>query len=157
LIAAPLYAPVNNQQMIRHSAGSASVSEIKARTPRYFLKSIYPWNDLGAVDGFQGVSRMRLGRAVSRIDLEPDCTMTHELVHMAIASLADEHHRLEEGLATYVEPIARSQDGQLSAGEVWVSMASGMAQGEPRRGGRGLDLTHTWSHILGRGYVLSRR
>jgi hypothetical protein len=44
--------------------------------------------------------------------------MTHELVHMAIASLADEHHWLEEGLATYVEPIARAQDGQLPAAKV---------------------------------------
>jgi molybdopterin synthase catalytic subunit len=98
----------------------------------------------GDVDGFQGVSRMRLGRAVSRADLETDWTMTHELVHMAIASLADEHHWLEEGLATYVEPIARAQDGQLPAAKVWESMVSGMAEGEPQRGDHGLDKTHTW-------------
>jgi hypothetical protein len=98
----------------------------------------------GDVDGFQGVSRMHLGRAVSRADLEADWTMTHELVHMAIASLPDEHHWLEEGLATYVEPIARSQAGQLSPAKVWESMVSGMDQGEPRRGDRGLDRTHTW-------------
>jgi hypothetical protein len=98
----------------------------------------------GDVDGFQGVSRMHLGRAVSRADLETDWTMTHELVHMAIASLADEHHWLEEGLATYVEPIARSQDGQLTAAKMWESMVSGMAEGEPRRGDRGLDRTHSW-------------
>jgi hypothetical protein len=99
------------------------------------------WGDL---DGFQGVSRMSLGRVVSRTDLEADWTMTHELVHLAIASLADEHHWLEEGLATYVEPIARSQDGQLSAAKVWESMISGMAEGEPRIGDHGLDMTHTW-------------
>jgi hypothetical protein len=98
----------------------------------------------GDVDGFQGVSRMRLGRAVSRTDLETDWTMTHELVHMAISSLADEHHWLEEGLATYVEPIARAQDGQLSAAKVWEGILSGMAKGEPQKGDRGLDKTHTW-------------
>jgi hypothetical protein len=98
----------------------------------------------GDVDGFQGVSRMSLGRDVSRGDLETDWTMTHELVHMAIASLADDHHWLEEGLATYVEPIARAQDGQLPATKVWESMVSGMVEGEPRRGDRGLDKTHTW-------------
>jgi hypothetical protein len=70
--------------------------------------------------------------------------MTHELVHTVMSSLADEHHWLEEGLATYVEPIARSQDGQLSAEKVWGSMASGMEQGEPGRRDRGLDQTHTW-------------
>jgi hypothetical protein len=37
LIAAHLSVPVNNQQVIRHSAVSATVSEIKAQTPRYFL------------------------------------------------------------------------------------------------------------------------
>jgi hypothetical protein len=98
----------------------------------------------GDVDGFQGVSRMRLGRAVSRADLEADWTMTHELVHMALSSLADEHHWLEEGLATYIEPIARAQDGQLPAAKVWESMASGMSEGEPQKGDRGLDKTHTW-------------
>ena len=62
----------------------------------------------GDIDGFQGVSRMTLGAAVSETDLEADWTMIHELVHMGIASLADEHHWLEEGLATYVELIVRA-------------------------------------------------
>jgi hypothetical protein len=87
---------------------------------------------------------MRLGRAVSQADLERDWTMTHELVHMAIASLADEHQWLEEGLAAYVEPIARSQASQLSPNKVWESTVSGMDQGEPGRRDRGLDRTHTW-------------
>jgi hypothetical protein len=98
----------------------------------------------GNIDGYQGVSRMRLGRIVSSADLEADWTMTHELVHMAFASLSDEHHWLEEGLATYVEPIARSQDGQLSAEKVWGDLVSDMDQGEPRSGDHGLDQTHTW-------------
>jgi hypothetical protein len=66
---------------------------------------------LGDVDGFQGVSRMRLGRAVSRANLDADWTMTHELTHLALSSPPDKNHWLEEGLATYVEPIARAQDG----------------------------------------------
>jgi hypothetical protein len=37
LIAAHLSAPVNNQQLIRPSAVSATYSEIKAQAPRYFL------------------------------------------------------------------------------------------------------------------------
>ena len=98
----------------------------------------------GDVDGFQGVSRMRLGRAVSRADLEADWTMSHELVHLAMSSLSDKHHWLEEGLATYVEPIARTQDDQLPAAKVWESMISGMVEGEPQKGDHGLDKTHTW-------------
>lgn len=98
----------------------------------------------GNIDGYQGVSRMRIGRIVSSTDLEADWTMTHELVHMAFSSLADEHHWLEEGLATYVEPIARSQDGELSPEKVWGDLVSDMGQGEPQSGDHGLDRTHTW-------------
>lgn len=98
----------------------------------------------GDVDGVQGLSRMRLGGGVTNADLHLDWTMTHELVHMAISSLPDESHWLEEGLATYVEPIARAQAGQLTATEVWEGMVQGMPNGEPRPGDRGLDKTHTW-------------
>jgi hypothetical protein len=86
----------------------------------------------GDIEGFQGVSRMSLGRSISNTDLAADWTMTHEFVHMGMASLADEHHWLEEGLATYVEPIARAQDGQLTAEKVWRDVVSGMPQGEPQ-------------------------
>jgi hypothetical protein len=37
LIAAHLSAPVNNEQVFRHLAVSATVSEIRAQAPRYFL------------------------------------------------------------------------------------------------------------------------
>ena len=48
--------------------------------------------------------------------------VTHELVHMALASLPDSQHWLEEGIATYVEPIARSQAGRLGTERVWADM-----------------------------------
>jgi len=98
----------------------------------------------GDVAGFQGVSRMRLGRGISRDDLDTDWTMTHELVHMAISSLPDSEHWLEEGLATYVEPIARAQAGQLTESQAWYGMLDGMHLGEPQQGDRGLNKTHTW-------------
>jgi hypothetical protein len=98
----------------------------------------------GDVDGFQAVSRMRLGRAVSRADLDADWTMTHELTHYALTSLPDDNHWLEEGLASYVEPIAKAQDGQLSATQVWRGMVRGMPHGQPGIGDHGLDETHTW-------------
>ena len=42
----------------------------------------------GNVGGFQGVTRMRLGRHVTERDLADDWTMTHEFVHMAFSSSA---------------------------------------------------------------------
>ena len=98
----------------------------------------------GNVAGVQALSRMRLGREVTRANLDADWTMTHELVHMALSSLPDESHWLEEGLATYVEPIARAQAGQVSISKIWGDMVAGMPLGEPEAGGRGLDHTHTW-------------
>ncbi|HVC89399.1 MAG TPA: hypothetical protein VND66_02135 [Acidobacteriaceae bacterium] len=99
----------------------------------------------GQVDGFPAFTRMRLGQHTTKQDLTSDWTMTHEFVHTALPSLAPDHHWLEEGLATYVEPIARAQIGTLSPQQVWGEMARDMAQGEPRPGDLGLDQTHTWA------------
>jgi hypothetical protein len=49
---------------------------------------------------------MRLGRQVTQKDLAADWTMTHELVHTALASLPEDQQWMEEGVATYIEPIA---------------------------------------------------
>jgi hypothetical protein len=48
---------------------------------------------------------------------------------MARSSLPDESHWLEEGIATYVEPIARAQANQLPVEQVWAGMVRGMPKG----------------------------
>jgi hypothetical protein len=73
-----------------------------------------------------------------------DWRLTHEMVHLALPSLADEHHWLEEGLATYVEPIARTRSGWLREELVWREWIENMPQGLPQAGDRGLDRTATW-------------
>jgi hypothetical protein len=70
--------------------------------------------------------------------------MTHEMVHLALSSVEEDHHWLEEGLATYVEPIARVRAGELTAKQVWGDMVEGMPKGEPAPGDQGLDHTPTW-------------
>jgi len=70
--------------------------------------------------------------------------LVHELVHHGMPNLADEHHWMEEGLATYVEPIARAQAGELSVQTVWGDLVEGLPKGLPREGDRGLDRTPTW-------------
>jgi len=54
------------------------------------------------------------------------------------------HHWIEEGLATYLEPVARAQGGQLDPRVVWSELAAGLPTGLPRAGDRGLDHTPTW-------------
>jgi hypothetical protein len=99
------------------------------------------WGDMR---GFPGFTRIRLGQHSTEYDLAEDWTMTHELVHMAFPSLPDDQHWMEEGLATYIEPIARVQSGELPAKSIWHDMMQGMPNGEPAAGDQGLDRTHTW-------------
>jgi hypothetical protein len=91
--------------------------------------------------------RVSLGSAVTARALAvggSNWLMTHEMVHLALSGVEREHHWLEEGIATYVEPIARVRVGELSAKEVWHDMMVGMPNGEPASGDRGLDHTPTW-------------
>jgi hypothetical protein len=85
-----------------------------------------------------------VGRSTIAEGFADDWTMTHEMVHLAFPSVPRSHHWIEEGLATYVEPIARVRAGGLSPEKVWGDMVDGMPQGLPDSGDRGLDFTHTW-------------
>jgi hypothetical protein len=88
--------------------------------------------------------RISVGRRATLQDLYNDWELTHEMVHFSFPSVADHHHWIEEGIATYVEPIARALTGILTAEQVWDGMLRDMAQGQPETGDRGLDRTHTW-------------
>jgi hypothetical protein len=96
------------------------------------------------MNGFEGFTRIRIGQHTTTAELGEDWTTTHELVHMAFPTLPDDQHWMEEGLATYVEPIARVATGELEARQVWRDMVYGMRKGEPSDGDLGLDRTHTW-------------
>lgn len=99
------------------------------------------WGNRG---GFQGFTRISVGQKTTARQLADDWMMTHELTHMAFPDLPDENHWMEEGIATYVEPIARVQAGELDAKRIWPDMMDGMPKGEPKPGDEGLDRTHTW-------------
>ncbi len=88
--------------------------------------------------------RVGVGREAGNDDLTDDWILVHEMVHLALPLLPRRHHWLEEGIATYVEPIARAQSGQLSAEKVWGDMLRDMHQGMPQAGDEGLDNTPTW-------------
>jgi hypothetical protein len=85
-----------------------------------------------------------VGQATTAAGFADDWTMTHEMVHLAFPSVPESHHWIEEGLATYVEPVARARAGDLLPEKVWGDMVDSMAQGLPKSGDRGLDYTHTW-------------
>jgi hypothetical protein len=99
----------------------------------------------GKTFGYGGARiRVGVGRDSDASDFRRDWVMTHEMVHLAMPEFSDQHAWLEEGLATYVEPVARVQVGQLTAEQIWHDMLCDMPKGLPAAGDRGLDNTHTW-------------
>ena len=88
--------------------------------------------------------RLGIGTETSNDDLQAAWVMTHEMVHLAFPHVAENHHWIEEGLATYVEPIARAQIGDLSVDYLWQETIEGMPKGLPGPDDKGLDQTPTW-------------
>jgi hypothetical protein len=88
--------------------------------------------------------RIRVGVATTAKGYANDWVLVHEMTHLALPSLPENQAWLEEGLATYVESIARAQAGALSAEQVWAGFVKGMPNGLPAAGDHGLDRTPTW-------------
>jgi hypothetical protein len=99
----------------------------------------------GHTSGWNGARiEIAVGRNTTAAEFDDDWIMTHEMVHLAFPSVAEKHHWIEEGLATYIEPVARARVGQLTPEKIWGDMVEGMPKGLPDRGDRGLDQTPTW-------------
>ena len=96
----------------------------------------------GGVSVFVGI-----GAQTDAADLKEDWVLTHELVHAAFPAQPRELDWVEEGLATYVEPIARARIGTLSDQAVWKGLVGGLHFGLPEAGDRGIDHTHTWGRV----------
>lgn len=85
-----------------------------------------------------------VGRRSSARHLELNWSMTHEMVHLAFPNVPSKHHWIEEGLASYVEPIARARVGWLTEEAVWEEWLTNMHHGLPAPGDGGLDGTDGW-------------
>jgi hypothetical protein len=97
----------------------------------------------GEKDG--GFIRIHVGSDTIMAGLRNDWMLVHEMVHLGFPSVSEEHHWIEEGLATYVEPIARVRAGHLDVNEMWFELVRDLHQGLPQEGDKGLDNTHTWA------------
>lgn len=85
-----------------------------------------------------------LNPKISKNGLKKDWVLVHELVHLGFPPVHRRHHWIEEGLATYVEPIARVRAGLLSEEDAWKWLIQGIPNGLPSLGDKGLDFTPTW-------------
>jgi hypothetical protein len=63
------------------------------------------------------------------------------MTHLGFPDLDEAHLWLHEGIATYVEDIARAEAGETTAAAVWAHFVDEMPQGLPERGDKGLNDT----------------
>ena len=91
-----------------------------------------------------GLIVIHAGNKTTPAEFAEDWMLTHEMIHLAFPSMADEHHWIEEGLSVYVEPIARIRAGHWTAQQMWSDLVRDMPKGEPQAGDQGMDHTHTW-------------
>ena len=108
----------------------------------------------GRTQGWGNRPRIRLFVAddATEKDLASDWQLVHEMVHLALPSLSG-HAWLEEGIAVYVEPIARARAGLQSKDEIWRWMLSGAPRGLEAIRTHGLDGSSGWAATYWGGTV----
>src|SRR5229473_5542675 len=133
---------------VRSAAESVTAYYGRFPVPQVLIR-ITPFEGKGVHNGMTFGDRggriiIRVGNETSPSEFASDWMLTHEMVHLAFPSMDEKHHWIEEGIATYVEPIARVRAGHLTADQMWLDLVRDMHQGLPQVGDRGLDHTHTW-------------
>jgi hypothetical protein len=91
------------------------------------------------------VIQVSVGRDATSSELAADWVLVHEMVHLALPEIGRRHNWLAEGLATYVEGIARAQFGNRAVSDVWAEYRHSMPFGLPHEGEGGMDQTPTWA------------
>lgn len=84
--------------------------------------------------------------ASERMLLVNDWVLVHEMVHLAFPYMPRlRHNWIVEGLAVYVEPVARVMSGQMSEQQMWGDLVRNLPRGLPAAGDRGYDVTVNWA------------
>jgi hypothetical protein len=100
-----------------------------------------------------GLIFISVGRDADVAATKEDWVLVHEMIHLAFPSMEDDQHWIEEGISTYVEPVARAREGGLAVKELWETFVRDMPKGEPAQGDQGLDNTHTWGRTYWGGAI----
>jgi hypothetical protein len=85
-----------------------------------------------------------MGRDTSADELSQSWELLHEMLHTAFPNMPSAQAWLEEGMATYLEPLLRARRGLISPEEAFHRLSRRMEHGLPAPGDRGLDHTRTW-------------
>lgn len=89
-----------------------------------------------------GTVIVSVGEEVGAAALAGDWLLVHELVHVSSPDMLTPW--IEEGLATYLEPVIRIRSGLCTVDDLWRSLVEGLPLGQPEAGDGGLDVTDTW-------------
>lgn len=133
-------------QWIRRSEGI--VAAYYGEFPTSSLRiQVVPQDGAGVRGGqtWAGFIRIQVGREVTPAQLLDDWVLVHEMAHLALPDMGESQSWFSEGLAVYVEGIARVQAGNRSQEDVFSEQMRQMPRGMPQAGDRGLDHTHTWA------------
>jgi hypothetical protein len=103
------------------------------------------------------VIQVTVGRDATAPELAADWVLVHEMVHLALPEVGRRHNWLAEGLATYVEGIARAQYGNRDVSDVWAEYRHSMPLGLPHAGEGGMDQTPTWGRTYWGGALYCLR
>jgi hypothetical protein len=89
--------------------------------------------------------RVRVGEASTAKHLmQDDWVLVHEMIHLAFPWMNLEHNWMAEGIAVYVESVARVQAGHIPAEQIWRDFVMSMPKGLPQDGAGGLEQDQSW-------------
>jgi predicted metalloprotease with PDZ domain len=89
----------------------------------------------GRVMSLSGASvALLFGMETRAEEVHQDWVVVHELFHLGTPSFVGEGHWLEEGLATYYEPILRERAGWISEADLWRHFRREMPRGLRKSG-----------------------
>ena len=122
---------------VRRSARAVSIYYKMMPVKRLLLKiDTVDGDDIGfSTTGYENGNveiEVPIGRDITLASLSQDWVLTHEMVHLAFPLVWRKDRWLTEGMATYVEPLARSKIGNIPEAEVWEDLIKNCGKGQPR-------------------------
>lgn len=96
-----------------------------------------------------------IGEHTEKKDLYDDWVLVHELFHLGVPSFSGEGKWLDEGLATYYEPLIRARAGFISERDVWAEFARAMPQGLRAVTRLGLEESESYRDIYWGGAIVT--
>jgi hypothetical protein len=102
----------------------------------------------GTAMGYGGGSILVwVGAQATEADLAKSWVLCHEMVHLGFPNVPGRQHWMEEGLATYVEEVARVRAGWIGQDEFWDDLRSGFPKGLLQQGEQGLNGSDRWGPL----------